>query len=54
MIYKFKTEGIVGKKDFRDYGKPLELSKYLRDGDIHPKEVLKSKKNLKIKKYKKH
>ena len=41
MIYKFKSDG-NRPKYFRDFQKPLELFKNLRDDDVIPKEVLKN------------
>ena len=41
MIYKFKTDG-NRPKYFRNYQKPLELFKNLRDGNVILKEVLKN------------
>ena len=42
LIYKYKTEGI-SPKDFKNYQNSVELFK---DGNINPKEVLKSQINF--------
>ena len=46
MICKYKTEGI-SRKDFSNYQNLIGLFKNLRDGNITPKEVLKSQINFK-------
>ena len=46
MICKYKTEGI-SRKDFSNYQNLIGLFKNLRDGNISPKEALKSQINFK-------
>ena len=40
LLYKYKTEG-TSPNDFRNYQNPVEVFKYLRDGNRNPKEILK-------------
>ena len=46
LIYKYKPEGI-SPNEFSGYQNPIDLFKNLRDGNINPKEVLKSQINFK-------
>ena len=46
LIYKYKTEGI-SPKDFRNYQETIKLFKYLKEGKLNPKEVLKDQINFK-------
>ena len=46
MIYNYKTER-RSLKDFRSQQNPIKLFKDLRDGNVNPKEVLKSQINFK-------
>ena len=41
LIYKYKVEGRT-PKDFRIYQNPIKLFKNLKDGNVNPREVLKS------------
>ena len=41
LIYNYKTEG-RSPKDFSVYQNPIDLFKILKDGNIDPKEVLKT------------
>ena len=46
LIYKYKTEG-RSSKDFSNYQNLIDLFTNLWDGNIDPKEVLKSQINFK-------
>lgn len=46
MIRNYKTEGRT-PKDFRNYQSPIELFGNLRDGNVNPREILKSQINFK-------
>ena len=46
MIRNYKTEG-RNPKDFRNYQSPIELFGNLRDGNVNPREILKSQINFK-------
>ena len=46
LLYTYRNEEI-SPKDFRNYQYSIELFKYLRDGNINPKEVLKDQVNFK-------
>ena len=44
FVYTYSKKCKNYRKDFRNYQKPLKLFKDLKDDEVIPKEVLKSKK----------
>ena len=47
LVSKFRTD-VNKPKDFRNYQMPWKLFQDLRDGNINPKEVLKSQTSFKL------
>ena len=47
LVYVYGHGNENYSKDFRNYQKPQKLSEDLRDGEINPKEVLKSQERFK-------